>query len=214
MVPWIQVFSNMVNHPKTYKLADLLAIKCKEVAPNVIACGMMVSLWSWCAQNAVDGNLSTVTTQCIADAAGWKGKSGLFRDAIVSAGFADERDDRLMLHDWEVHAALLMDAEENKKENDRVRAKRYRDKKKASKERDESVTRHSDERDEITERHAPTQPNLTLPNQEDKSILSSSEERKEEKEKKPDDEETWDEKKARVNAVLDRLYPGRGYGDG
>lgn len=215
MVPWIQVFSNMVNHPKTYKLADLLEIKCKEVSPNVIACGMMVSLWSWCSQNAVDGDLSNVTPQCIADAAGWKGLATLFCSAIASAGFADDDGDRYTLHDWEVHAALLIGAEANKKEKDRERSKRYREKKRHAGDRDETVTRHADVRDEITVRHAPTIPNLTIPNQEDKSILFSSEERKEEKEKKPDGEagSDWQEKRARAYAVLDKLYPEQGYGD-
>lgn len=215
MVPWIQVFSNMVNHPKTYKLADLLGIKSRQVKPNVIAGGLMVSLWTWAAQNATDGDLSGVTAQCIADAAGWVGSAAAYRNSLVTSGYADEVEDGLYLHDWLEHAALLMDAEANKKEKDRERAKRYRDRKKASYDRDITVTSHGDGRDEITHRHAPTKPDLTIPNQEDISILSyPEEERKEEKEKKPDDEEAWEEKKVQVNAVLDRLYPERGYGDG
>ena len=217
MVPWIQVFSNMVNHPKTYKLADLLGIKSRQVKPNVIAGGLMVSLWTWAAQNATDGDLSGVTAQCIADAAGWVGSAAAYRNSLVTSGYADEVEGGLYLHDWLEHAALLMDAETNKKEKNRERAKRSRDRKKSPQERDESVTRHGDGRDEMTARHAPTQPNLTIPNQEDISILSCSIQERKEKLKETKeagrDAESWEGKKAQAYGVLDKLYPGRGYGD-
>lgn len=170
--PWIQVYSNIIAHPKTHNLSEELELKCAAVKPNVVAAGLVVSLWCWAAQNAVDGDLTGLSAAAIADAAGWRKKPKTFYDAMVKVGFIDESEDGVQLHDWMEYAWLLHEQTENRKENDRKRAKNYRDRKKAQSSQqnhgDASRERHGDEAVSVTQssqqNHAPTIPNHTIPN--------------------------------------------------
>lgn len=63
MVPWIQVYSNILTHDKTYALAEQLKI------PNYGAVGLMVSLWSWAATMPPNGDITAYPKRAIADAA-------------------------------------------------------------------------------------------------------------------------------------------------
>lgn len=132
MVPWIQVYSNLITHPKTYKLADLLGIKSQQVRPNVIAGGLMVSIWLWAAQSATDGDLSRVTAQCLADAAGYTKSAKPFLEALIASGFVDrDEDGALRLHDWLEYASLLAEQDDNRRNKTKERVQRYRDRKNA-----------------------------------------------------------------------------------
>ena len=93
MIPWIQVYSNLIRHPKVTKLADKLNLTSKDAGPNVIAAGMLVSLWLWAAQNATDGDLSECSDRAIAEAAEFKRKPSLFVEGLIYAKLLDE--DRL-----------------------------------------------------------------------------------------------------------------------
>ena len=53
MLPWIQVYSNLADHPKIYALVDRMKLR-----RNSEAGGIVVSLWLWAAKNAPDGDLS------------------------------------------------------------------------------------------------------------------------------------------------------------
>lgn len=169
--PWIQVYSNITAHPKTHNLSEALGIKCACVKPNVVAAGLVVSLWCWAAQNAVDGDLTGLSARSIAEAAGWTKKPATFYDAMVGVGFIDDDGDTVLLHDWMEYAWLLHEQTANKKENDRKRAKNYRDRKKqaASQQNhgDASRERHGDDCVTVTaasqQNHAPTIPNHTIP---------------------------------------------------
>ena len=44
MIPWIQVYSNLPQHPKTTKLADELGLASAALNPNVLAVGLVVGL--------------------------------------------------------------------------------------------------------------------------------------------------------------------------
>ncbi len=163
MTPWIQVYSNMATHPKTYKLVEKLNLKCTGVMPNTIAAGLLVRLWCWAAQNATDGILTGVTHKCIADAAGWTKKADTFWDALCYAGFIDVAADdsgTVSLHDWLDYATLLLEQEENRKEKTTERVRRYRDKKKAKAAQTENAPCNVTD----TPCNAPTLSNLTLPN--------------------------------------------------
>ena len=118
MIPWIQVYTNVGCHPKTARLAELLEIKCGTVQPAVVAVGILVSIWSWAAQNAVDGDLGGVSPSVIADACRWKKSPQKLRDALVEAGYLDGDG---KLHDWDEYHVLLMDAEERRREKSRKR---------------------------------------------------------------------------------------------
>lgn len=166
MIPWIQVYSNLPAHRKTCKMRDALALK-----SNYEAVGLLVCFWSWAAVNAVGGNLSGYSTRDIADAAGYKKSPDKFMTALVNSGFVDKLENGdFVIHDWEEHAALLMDSNEQQKKNTRERVRRYRERRKANSENDSNeecnVTRNAS--------NAPTLPNLTLPNLTNDLYRSSS----------------------------------------
>ena len=127
MIPWIQVFSNLPTHPKTSKLADLLKLSSKATTPDVVATGILISLWTWAIQNAYNGDLSGCSDRAIADAARYRQNPQAFVKALVDAGWLDQ--DR-KLHDWEHYASLLMEQEDNRRAKTKERVKRYRNKKK------------------------------------------------------------------------------------
>lgn len=110
------------------KLADELGLTSKDVGPNVIAAGMLVSLWLWAAQNATDGDLSECTDRAIAEAAEFKRKPSLFVEALICAKLLDK--DR-KLHDWDEYATLLIDCEDRQREKTRERVAKHRAKKRA-----------------------------------------------------------------------------------
>lgn len=220
-LPWIQVYTNMVTHNKTRKLAAELKLTSKEVKPNVIAAGMLLALWTWAGQNAVDGDITGVPPEDIADVAGWKKSPSIFFDALVKVGLIDVGEDGVLIHDWMEYSLLLHEQTENKKEKDRARAKAYRDRRKRSasssqaNHEDEvppnecppSQNRHGDESVTGTlpsqANHAPTIPNHTIPN-----LSSTTEGRKDidsTSNVQRDDltlpsAESWEEMKQRIEA--------------
>lgn len=128
MIPWIQVYSNLPMHPKTDRLVDELGLSSSAVSPNIVAVGILVSLWTWAIQNAYDGDLSRCSPRLIADACRWKKKPEALIMGLRAAGWLDED---MKLHDWEEYAVLLMDTQDNQKEKTRERVRKYREKKKA-----------------------------------------------------------------------------------
>ena len=122
-VPWIQVYSNLPQHPKVIRLADALGLTSAAVRPDAVAVGMLVSLWTWAAQNAPDGDLSRVSPRAVAEACSWRRAPQKLLDALTQTGFLDP-DGRL--HDWDVHERLYMDALERRREQTRERVRRYR----------------------------------------------------------------------------------------
>ena len=129
MIPWIQVYSNLPQHPKTSRLADELGLSSAALNPNVLAVGLLVSLWTWAIQNAYNGDLSGCSARSIAEACLWKKKPETLVKALISTGFLDQD---MRLHDWDEYACLLMEQEENRRAKTRDRVKRYRDKKAAA----------------------------------------------------------------------------------
>ena len=158
MIPWIQVYSNLPQHPKTTKLADELGLSSAALNPNVLAVGLLVSLWSWAAQAAHDGDLSGCSNRAIAEACLWKKKPDTLVKALQSAGFLDED---MKLHDWEEYACLLMEQEENRRAKTRDRVKRYREKKAA----DGNAACNAPCNVTETPCNAPTLPYPTIPDQ-------------------------------------------------
>lgn len=168
MIPWIQVYSNLIKHPKTYALADELKLSSKDTSPNAVAAGMLVSLWLWAAQNATDGDLSKCTARAIAEAAEYKKNPVSFVSALVKTKWLDEDK---KLHNWDEYATLLIDCEQQSREKTRERVKRHREKKKSS--GNSGVTPDcnatcnvTDDGKNVTDTpcNAPTIPNHTIPN--------------------------------------------------
>lgn len=125
LVPWIQVYSNLLTHPKTARLAEELGLSSSSVEPEAVAVGMLVGLWTWAIQNAYDGDLSQCSSRLIAGACRWRRKPDALIAGLKAAGWMDP--DR-KLHNWEQYSVLYMDAEDSKREKTRKRVQRYRDK--------------------------------------------------------------------------------------
>lgn len=128
MIPWVQVYSNLLTHPKTARLADELNLSSSSVEPEVLAVGMLVGLWTWAIQNAYNGDLSGCSPRLIAGACRWKKKPEALVEALKSALWLDED---MKLHNWEQYAVLLIDQEDNKRAKTKERVQRYRDKKRS-----------------------------------------------------------------------------------
>lgn len=167
MIPWIQVYSNITTHPKTSKLADELNLQSAQVNPNIIAAGMMVSLWTWAIQNAYSGDLKDCSARTIAEACKWKKKPETFVQALITAGYLDED---MKLHDWLEYTYLWVESEQEKKENAKERVRRHRAKKNKECNADVTVTCNADVTQNdvtcnVTETrcNAPTPPDITIP---------------------------------------------------
>lgn len=164
MIPWIQVYSNLPQHPKTSRLADELGLTSTAFNPNTLAVGLLVCLWTWAIQNACDGDLSGCSPRSIAEACQWKKKPDVLIQALMKSGYLDAD---MRLHDWDDYTAMYQDLQDDTKEKHRDRQKRYRERKKAESvtvTRDACVTSHGDACDALPDL---TRPNLTLPDQKD-----------------------------------------------
>lgn len=220
-IPWVQVYSNMVTHNKTRRLAAELKLTSKDVKPNVIAAGMLIALWTWAAQNATDGVLTGIPQEDIADVAGWKKTPETFYDALVKVGLLDVTEDGVQIHDWMVYSQLLHEQTENRKEKDRARSKAYRDRRKQAAQSSQanhgdevppnecppSQNRHGDESVTVTEssqaNHASTKPNHTKPNllsNEDRRIGEDGTSNVQRDDTAIPSAESWEEMKRRIDA--------------
>ena len=131
MLPWIQVYSNITEHPKTTNLVDVLGITSKDAEPEMVAVGMLVGLWTWAAKNAYNGDLSAVSARAIAKACGWKKDAFVLVKALVDCGWLD---DDMKIHDWEEYAELYINREDYKREQAKERMRNMRARKKAESE--------------------------------------------------------------------------------
>ena len=131
MLPWVQVYTNICEHPKTTNLVDALNISSKDTEPEMIAVGMLIGLWTWAAKNAYDGDLNGVSARAIAKACGWKKDPDKLMQALVGCGWLDGD---MKIHDWAEYAELYINRMDYQREQNRKKAQAHRDKKKAEKE--------------------------------------------------------------------------------
>ena len=144
---WIESHQELWRHPKTKKLARLLAVS----VPTAI--GHLHGIWYWALDFAQDGDLRRYDPEEIADAALWEGEPVRFIEALVAAGYLDQTDNGLTIHDWYDYAGRLIEQREARREQDRVRKQRQRERKK--------VEAH-DGHGEVTEESRVTPGNVTL----------------------------------------------------
>lgn len=164
MMPWIQVYSNLPGHKKLYALSKALGIKRKYETVGII-----VSLWLWAAKNAPDGDITDFPVEALEDAVpGFRGLPKLYT-ALLDTGWLDQTEDgRIIFHDWEEYAGLLMDALDNQKKKTRERVRKYR----AGKSGKRNGKNHPKEEADVcnvtgnateTLSNAPTRPDQTKP---------------------------------------------------
>ena len=123
MLPWIQVYSNLPEHPKIYALVDRLNLR-----RNYEAVGIVVSLWLWAAKNAPDGDLSGFPDRAIAGAIGYPANlTKKLCAALVDSGWLDQSEaGGYRLHDWEEYAPAIVNMYLRQKQKNRDRARKSR----------------------------------------------------------------------------------------
>ena len=91
MLSYVEVHGEVREHVKTYTLADELGV------PQYAAVGLLTCLWTWAADNTLDGDLGRYPSKAIARAAFWDGNPDEFLLALVETGWLDSD---LKIHDW------------------------------------------------------------------------------------------------------------------
>lgn len=110
---WIMSHQELGRHPKTKRLSRALGIS----VPATI--GHLHLLWWWALDYAQDGCLGSYYADEIADAAMWEGEPEVFVKALVAAGFVDDTDDGLIIHDWYDYGGKVLEKREHNAEKQR-----------------------------------------------------------------------------------------------
>lgn len=71
----------------------------------------VVDLWAYVAENKPSGNLSGMSNEDLADAAGFEGDPDKFASALLEAGLVDGIDGGYVMHDWADHQGWVIGAE-------------------------------------------------------------------------------------------------------
>ena len=156
MLPWIQVYSNLADHPKIYALVDRMKLR-----RNSEAVGIVVSLWLWAAKNAPDGDLSGFPERAIAQALGFQiNYAKKLCQALVDTNWLDvDAEGCYSIHNWSRYAGRLIEITLRQREQSTERSRRYRKKSLITKEKIKLETETS----RVT--HALTGQNITEQNQ-------------------------------------------------
>ena len=148
---WIESHQSLATHRKLLQLRTLLKI-C-----DAQAIGHLHLLWWWCLDNAPQGELGSMCSEIIAEAAHWRGDdANAFVSAMIKSGFIDKEGTRLSIHDWKDFTYKLIEAREKAKERMRL-----------LRERSANVTRTSSERDAHVQG---TVPDHTVPKEKSKKV--------------------------------------------
>ena len=132
MLPWIQVYSNLADHPKIYALVDRMKLR-----RNSEAVGIVVSLWLWAAKNAPDGDLSGFPERAIAQALGFQiNYAKRLCQALVDTNWLDvDAEGCYSIHNWSRYAGRLIEITLRQREQSTERSRRYREKSLITKEK-------------------------------------------------------------------------------
>lgn len=113
---WIESNQEVGRHPKTKKLARLLGVSLPA------AVGHLHYLWWWALDFAQDGMLNKFDAYDIADAMQWDGDADQLLEALRSAGYIDDTDAGLRIHDWMDYAGKLLERREKDRSRKRAAA--------------------------------------------------------------------------------------------
>lgn len=100
----IRISTSFLDHPKTKRVQ-------REAGIEGVLC--LLRLWSWCAKERPDGDLSGLDEMAIADAAGWPMEKdpAIFVNALRGR-YLDGEPGAHTLHDWEEHNPYAATAED------------------------------------------------------------------------------------------------------
>ena len=122
---WIELHQTLPTHKKTSRLVRALHMSVPKDNPTVV--GHLCVFWLWCLDGADEGRLRDMTAQDIADAAMWTGDPDEFLTAMIKAGFIDETDNGLRIHDWDDYIGRLIAFREKERARNRVKQARHRE---------------------------------------------------------------------------------------
>lgn len=104
---WIKIFQTLVNHPKLFKLAEILK---KDIHQT---CGLLVFLWTWALDYADDGDLSKFTEIQIYNALRTNSElTPNLIQSLIDAGFLNKDK---TIHDWHDYAGEFLKGRYKKK---------------------------------------------------------------------------------------------------
>lgn len=113
---WLQVHQTLKDHRKLFDAADEL-----EISPPHMM-GLLISFWMWAIDNTPTGSLEGITPRMISRAAQWDGEAEKLANALIRAGWIDEKDNgTLEIHDWYEYAGKLIDQRQAEKERSQRR---------------------------------------------------------------------------------------------
>jgi hypothetical protein len=144
-MPWIESHTTIGRHPKTRRLCRLLGVDLPA------AVGHLHLFWHWVLEFAEDGSLAGFTAEDIADAAYWEGNPQQFVEALIAAGFLDDRGGYLAVHDWLDYAGRLLHDRQRKRSARRGEDSPHQGSSKAA---DEPPAVHGDSADDPSAGHA------------------------------------------------------------
>lgn len=137
-----------ITHPKTVKLRRRIG------DAGALA---LISLFGFTAQNKPDGNLTGMSDEDIAIAAGWDGEPAVFVSALLECRFLDDCDGHFSVHDWAMHNGWAANAQ-SRSEQSRSAAEQRWNKKRAmptdANSNAVSMDQHSDQHKSALPNHA------------------------------------------------------------
>jgi len=112
---WIKSDESLSQHPKVDELAEILKLHPAQVI------GHLHYLWWWALSYADSGDITKYQKR-IAKAANYDGDNDEFIKALVEAGWLDQYDNELIIHDWAEYHGTLID----RRQIDRDRKRKQR----------------------------------------------------------------------------------------
>lgn len=114
---WTPLYSTLREHRKIFALSETLKV------PRPHAVGLLVCLWAWALDNALDGDLGSFPVKAITDACGWMKKPETLIQAFIVCGWVDPD---MRLHNWGDYAGDVLDIENRKRASARERQAKRR----------------------------------------------------------------------------------------
>jgi len=76
----------------------------------MLAAAHLIRFWTWAIGHIEDerGEITHITFEDIATAAGWRKSPKKFIEALLNARWLDKIDNRLYIHDWNEYAGKLI----------------------------------------------------------------------------------------------------------
>jgi hypothetical protein len=109
--------TGFIAHPKTVKLRRRIG------ADGVLS---LISLFGFTAQNKPDGQLTGMSDEDLAIAAGWDGEPAIFISALMECRFLDDCDGHFAVHDWAMHNGWAANAQSRSEQSRSAAEQRWK----------------------------------------------------------------------------------------